>query len=94
MAFGFLSNLIKASTMVYDEKQEKRYKLMKKQGITVRNGVVLLNSESIRKSIDQNEESDNRLKKTWTQNISNSFRIPQENFALTLGQGISFLHFR
>lgn len=35
--------------MVYDDKQEKRYKLMKRFGITVKNTVVLLNSEVIRK---------------------------------------------
>lgn len=40
--------------MVYDDKQEKRYKLMKKQGISIRNTVVLLNSNIIRKSEDLN----------------------------------------
>lgn len=55
IAFGFLTNLIKVGTMIYDDKQEKRYKLMKKQGITVRNTIILLNSDVIRKSADQNE---------------------------------------
>jgi|688.fasta_scaffold246969_1 hypothetical protein len=40
--------------MVYDDRQEKRFKLMKKQGVSVHNTVVLLNSDTIRKSADQN----------------------------------------
>jgi hypothetical protein len=48
--------------MVYDDRQEKRYKLMKKQGVSVRNTVVLLNSERIRKSPDNNESADHRMK--------------------------------
>lgn len=54
ICFGFLSNLMRVRPMVYDDKQEKRYKLMKKTGISVRNTVVLLNSDVIRKSADQN----------------------------------------
>jgi hypothetical protein len=54
IAFGFLSNLIKVKPMVYDDRQEKRFKLMKKQGVSVHNTVVLLNSDTIRKSADQN----------------------------------------
>jgi len=48
---------------------------MKKQGVTVRNTVILLNSDIIRKSSEQDDEKDNRLKKTWIQNIATSFRI-------------------
>lgn len=54
IAFGFLPNLIKVTSMIYDDRQEKRYKLMKKQGISVRNTAILLNSDTIRKSADQN----------------------------------------
>lgn len=79
IAFGFLSNLIKVGSMIYDDRQEKRYKLMKKQGITVRNTIVLLNSDSIRKSANQNDEADMRTKKNWIQNIANAFRIKSEN---------------
>lgn len=39
--------------------------MMKKQNITINNTIVLLNSDVIRKSSDQNLEVDNRLKKTW-----------------------------
>lgn len=62
IAFGFLSHLIRVRPMIYDDKQEKRHKLMKKQGISVRNTVILLNSDVIRKSPDQNESADARLK--------------------------------
>lgn len=62
VAFGFLTNLIKVRPMIYDDKQEKRHKLMKKQGITVRNTVILLNSDVIRKSYEQNDTVDTRLK--------------------------------
>lgn len=48
---------------------------MKKQNITVKNTIILLNSDSIRKSGNQSEEVDNELKKVWIRNISNSFRI-------------------
>jgi hypothetical protein len=61
--------------MIYDDKQDRRYRLMKKIGVTVRNTVILLNSDIIRKSADQNEDSDNKIRKTWIQNIANSFRI-------------------
>ena len=62
IAFGFLSQLIRVKPMIYDDKQEKRHKLMKKQGVSVRNTIVLLNSDVIRKSYDQNESVDNQLK--------------------------------
>lgn len=48
---------------------------MKKQGITVRNTVVLLNSDVIRKSADNNQNADIRIKQNWIQNISEAFRI-------------------
>jgi hypothetical protein len=67
---------------------------MKRIGVTVRKTVILLNSDIIRKSPDLNEEADNRLKKIWIQNIASSFRIKPENISFTLGDGISYLHFR
>ena len=65
---------------------------MKKQNITINNTIVLLNSDVIRKSSDQNLEVDNRLKKTWVQNIAFNFHINPANLSLTLGYGLSFLH--
>ncbi len=94
IAFGFLTNLIKVRPMIYDDKQEKRHKLMKKQGITVRNTVILLNSDVIRRSYEQNDTVDTRLKQNWINNIALSFRIKPQNMSITLGSGISFLHFK
>ena len=51
--------------MVYDDKQEKRVNIMKKAKIPVHNTIALLNSDIIRKNPENNDEADNRLKKTW-----------------------------
>lgn len=66
---------------------------MKKQNISVKNTVVLLNSDVIRKSANQDEEADNRLKSTWIKNITDCFRLKEQQLSITLGHGISFLHF-
>lgn len=63
--YGFLNNLIRIAPMIYEEKQEKRSRLMKKLKIPIHNTIVLLNSDIIRKSPENNEEADNRLRKNW-----------------------------
>ena len=69
-------------------------KMMKKQGIQTKNTIVLLNSNILKKSSEHNEEADNKLKKLWVENISNSFRINPMNLSISLGYGISFVHFK
>ena len=92
--YGFLNNLIRIAPMIYEEKQEKRSRLMKKLKIPIHNTIVLLNSDIIRKSPENNEEADNRLRKNWLQHISRTMRIEKSFIQLTLGFGISYLHFK
>lgn len=63
--YGFLNNLIKVSPMMFDDKQDKRAKLMRRLNIPLSNTVILLNSSIIRKSSDGNEEADRKLKRIW-----------------------------
>ena len=91
--YGFLNNLLRVSSMTYDDKQEKRVNLMKKMRVPLHNTVVLLNSDIIRKSPENNEEADAKLKNIWLEHICRTMRIPRPNVNLTLGFGISYLHF-
>ena len=91
IAYGFLSQLMKVRGMIYDDKQEKRVKMMKKNNIDIHNTIVLLNSSVVRKS-DNNIEADNKLKKAWIENIARNFRLSPTDISLTLGPGLSFLH--
>ena len=69
-------------------------KLMKKQGISTDNTVALLSSQIIKKSGEDSDEADNKLRKVWAENIGQSFRINPEDISLTLGYGVSFIHFK
>lgn len=92
--YGFLNNLIKVSPMVYDDKQEKRAKLMKKANVPITNTIILLNSGIIRKHAENNDESDNRLRKVWVEHIARTMRFERDKLNLILGYGISYLNFQ
>jgi hypothetical protein len=46
---GFIDNILKVREPTYDEKQEKRLRLMRKENIPTRNTICLLSSSVIRK---------------------------------------------
>jgi hypothetical protein len=46
---GFIENILKVREPVYDEKQDKRIKFMKRNDIRLRNTVCLLGSTVIKK---------------------------------------------
>lgn len=80
--------------MVYDDKQEKRAKLMKKANVPITNTIILLNSGIIRKHAENNDESDNRLRKVWVEHIARTMRFERDKLNLILGYGISYLNFQ
>ena len=86
---GFIENLLRVRAPTYDDKQEKRIRHMKKEGISNKNTVCLLSSNIIKKpdSVDAEE----KLKRVWTDHLNRSAKISNVNF--TVGHGLSYLHF-
>lgn len=86
---GFIENILKVREPIYDEKQDKRIKFMKRNDIPHRNTVCLLGSTVIKKP--ETIEAEERLKKVWIGHLERSAKIPKCDMTVT--HGLSYLHF-
>jgi hypothetical protein len=89
--FGFVDKMILIKPPMYDNKQEKRIKDMKRTGIKNERTIVLLNSSVITMPHNANPESIQKTITHWKKVFHTSINVQLSN--LTLTNGLNYLHF-
>lgn len=81
--------MLRVREATLDDKQEKRLRLMKKEGIRHHSTVCILGSNVLRKP--ESTDAEKRLVNTWRGHLKRAANIHSTDFTVTYG--VSYLHF-
>lgn len=86
---GFIEQMLRIREPTFDDRQEKRLRLMKREGIRHQSTVCILGSNVLKKP--DNMEAERRLVESWKGHLRRTANIASSDFTVTYG--LSYLHF-